>query len=259
MKIRTLIVDDEPLARERVRVFAEEEPDLEVAGECGDGAAAVEAIEALRPELVFLDVQMPRLNGFEVLEAIDVRPWPVVIFVTAHDTHALRAFEVSATDYLLKPYAQARFRKAVERARLQLKAIRSTGADGPEQGPGVALQALLEQVRPTGRAPRILVRTPDRIVFLKPEEVDHVEAAGNYLVLHAGKERHIVRETMTAMEARLSPAGFLRANRSALINLRRIREVQPLPGGDHCVILQSGARISLTCPLRELQARLDLL
>lgn len=259
MKIRVLIVDDEPLARERVRVFAEEEPDLEVVGECGDGTAAVESIEALRPELVFLDVQMPRLNGFEVLEAIEVRPWPAVIFITAHDTHALRAFEVSATDYLLKPYAQARFRKAVERARLQLRAIRNDGPTASAEGPGAALQALLEQVRPTGKAPRILVRTPDRIVFLKPEEVDHVEAAGNYLVLHVGKDRHIVRETMTAMETKLAPAGFLRANRSALINLRRIREVQPLPGGDHSVLLQTGARISLTCPLRELQARLDLL
>jgi len=251
MKLRVIIVDDEPLARERVRTFLAEEADVEVVAECGDGAEAVTRITDLRPDLVFLDVQMPRLNGFEVLEAIATHALPAVIFTTAHDDHAIRAFEVSAVDYLLKPFKQPRFQKALERARGQL---RTTQGAVPEP----QLANLLAHVREaTGSGPRVLVKSPDRILFLKPEEIDHVEACGNYVVLHAGKERHIVRETMTAMEARLDSAGFMRINRSVILNLSRIRELLPLAAGEYAVVLKSGLRLNMTCTLRDLQARLN--
>ena len=251
MKLRVIIVDDEPLARERVRTFLAEEADVEVVAECGDGAEAVTRITDLRPDLVFLDVQMPRLNGFEVLEAIATQALPAVIFTTAHDDHAIRAFEVSAVDYLLKPFKQPRFQKALERARGQL---RTTQGAVPEP----QLANLLAHVREaTGSGPRVLVKSPDRILFLKPEEIDHVEACGNYVVLHAGKERHIVRETMTAMEARLDSAGFMRINRSVILNLSRIRELLPLAAGEYAVVLKSGLRLNMTCTLRDLQARLN--
>lgn len=251
MKFRTVIVDDEPLARERVRTFLAEEKDMEVVMECADGAAAVKAIEELTPDILFLDVQMPRLNGFEVLEAIDATKLPVVIFTTAHDDHAIRAFEVSAVDYLLKPFKQPRFKKSLERARLRLGEAKGNTADP-------ALATLLSHLREgTESAPRILVKSPDRILFLKPGEIDHIEACGNYVVLHAGKERHIVRETMTAMEARLSSAGFMRINRSVILNLSRIRELQPLAAGEYAVVLKSGVRLDMTCSLRDLQARMN--
>ena len=250
MKIRTLIVDDEPLARQGIRSFLAAEPDVEVVGDCADGAEAVKLIGQLRPALVFLDVQMPRLNGFEVLEALPPDYLPVVIFMTAHDEHAIRAFDVSAVDYLLKPCKPARFKKALQRAREQLQAKTGSGADSRL----TALMATLQSNASGG--PRILVKSPDRILFLQAGEVDHIEAAGNYLVLHTAKERHIVRETMTQMEARLASAGFMRINRSTIVNLDRIRELQPMAAGEFCVILKSGARVNMTCSLTELQERM---
>jgi len=251
MKIRAIIVDDEPLAREGIRTFLAEEPDVEVVGECADGASAVRAVEKRRPDLLLLDVQMPRLNGFDVLEAIAPEWMPLVIFTTAHDEHAIRAFEVNALDYLLKPFKQARFKAALQRAREQLAARSASGADP-------RLASLLAGLRsPTRGLPRILVKSADHILFLKAEEIDHIEAAGNYLVLHAGKDRHIVRDTMAAMETRLGPAGFMRISRSAMVNLNRIGQVEPLLApGEFCVVLKSGARLNMTCSLSELQRRM---
>jgi two-component system, LytTR family, response regulator len=251
MRIRAIIVDDEPLAREGIRTFLAEEPDVEVLGECADGASAVRAVEQRRPDLLFLDVQMPRLNGFDVLEAIAPELMPLVIFTTAHDEHAIRAFEVNALDYLLKPFKQARFKTALQRAREQLAARSASGADQ-------RLASLLAGLRsPTRGVPRILVKSSDHILFLKAEEIDHIEAAGNYLVLHAGKDRHIVRDTMAAMEARLGPAGFMRISRSAIVNLNRIGQLEPLVApGEFCVILKSGARLNMSCSLSELQRRM---
>jgi two-component system LytT family response regulator len=250
MKIRAIIVDDEPLGREGIRLLLADEPGIEIVAECADGAQAVKAIERHRPDLVFLDVQMPRLNGFEVLEALEPELIPAVIFTTAHDEHAIRAFEVNALDYLLKPFKQARFQKALQRAREQLEARAQPGVE-PH------LASLLASLR-SGAAggPRILVKSPDRILFLKPEEIDHIEAAGNYLVLHSGKERHIARDTMTAMEERLAPAGFMRINRSVIVNLARIRELEPQGPGEYCVVLKSGARFNMTCSFGEFQARM---
>jgi two-component system LytT family response regulator len=250
MKLRAIIADDEPLARERVRSLLAEEQDVEVVTECSNGAQTVKAAQEHRPDLLFLDVQMPRMDGFEVLEALSPQDLPVVIFMTAHDEHAIRAFEVNALDYLLKPFTEGRFRKAVQRAREQTrKDVR--GKSNPELG------ALINHVHATAPGGgRILVRTPERIVFLRPDEIDHVEAAGNYVVLHAGKERHIVRETTAAMEARLVPSGFMRLSRSVIVNLNRVREVQPLGPGQYSVLLKNGTRLDMTCSLNELQSRL---
>lgn len=251
MKVRVIIADDEPLARERVRSLLVDEPDLEIVAECSNGGQTLKTIQDLRPDLLFLDVQMPRLNGFEVIEALDPTQIPVVIFTTAHDEHALRAFEVNALDYLLKPFKPERFKKALNRAREQLE-------KGPGRIPESQFTGLLRHVHaaaPSGG--RILVRSPDRIVFIKPEEIDHIEAAGNYVVLHAGKDRHILRETTVAMEARLTPAGFMRISRSAIVNLARVREVQPLGPGQYCVLLKNGARLDMTCSLSDLQDRLS--
>ncbi len=251
MKLRAIIADEEPLARERVRSLLADEPDVEVVAECSNGSQTLQAAQEHKPDLLFLDVQMPRLDGFEVLEALGPEEVPVVIFMTAHDDHAIRAFEVNALDYLLKPCTEARFRKAVQRAREQLQ----RNARGK---PDARLGELLHHVHATAPGGgRILVRSPERIIFLKPEEIDHVEAAGNYVVLHAGKERHILRETTAAMEARLEPAGFMRISRSAIVNLARIREVQPLGPGQYSVLLKNGTRLDMTCSLAELQARLS--
>jgi two-component system LytT family response regulator len=245
-----MIVDDERLAREGIKTFLAEETDVEIVGECADGEAAVRAVEERRPDLLFLDVQMPCLNGFDVLEAISPELMPLVIFTTAHDEHAIRAFEVNALDYLLKPFKQARFKIALQRVREHLKA-RTAGADP-------RLASLLAGLQVPARGGlRILVKSPDHILFLKAEEIDHIEAAGNYLVLHAGKDRHIVRETMAAMEARLSPAGFMRISRSAIVNLNRIGQLEPLVApGEFCLILKTGARLNMTCSLSELQRRM---
>ncbi len=251
MKIRAIIVDDEPLAREGIRTFLAEEPDVEIVGECADGASAVRAVEQSRPDLLFLDVQMPRLDGFDVLEAIAPELAPLVIFTTAHDAHAIRAFEVNALDYLLKPFKQSRFKTALQRAREQLAGRSATGGDP-------SLASLLASLRvPARRAPRILVKSPEHILFLKAEEIDHIEAAGNYLVLHAGQSRHIIRDTMAAMEARLDAAGFMRVSRSAMVNLNRIAQLEPLLApGEFRVILKSGARVNMTCSLAELRRRM---
>jgi two-component system LytT family response regulator len=250
MKIRAIIVDDEPLAREGVRIVLAQEADVEIVAECADGTQAVKAIEELKPNLVFLDVQMPHLNGFDVLEALDPQDIPAVIFTTAHDEHAIGAFEVNAVDYLLKPFKPERLRKALQRAREDLN---KTAAHGGE----TQLARLLAGLRNGGASgPRILIKSPERIVFLRPDEIDHIESAGNYLILHAGKERHIARETMTAMEARLASAGFMRISRSIIINLSRIRELTPIGAGEYCVILKNGGRFDMTCSLTELQERL---
>lgn len=249
MKLRAIIADDEPLARERVRSLLAAEPDLEVVAECANGAQTLKATQEHRPDVLFLDVQMPRLSGFEVLEALEWDQVPVVIFTTAHDEHAMRAFEVNALDYLLKPFTEARFKAAVQRARDQL-------GKGGRHRPDPQIAALLTHLHAASPRGRILVRTPTRIVFLRREEIDHVESAGNYVVLHVGKETHIVRETTAAMEAQLVPAGFMRINRSAIVNLAQVREVQPLGPGQYSVVLKNGTRLEMTCSLSELQSRL---
>jgi two-component system LytT family response regulator len=249
MKLRAIIADDEPLARERIRSLLAGESDVEIVAECSNGPQTLRAAQEQRPDLLFLDVQMPRLNGFEVLEALEPDQIPNVIFTTAHDEHAIRAFEVNALDYLLKPFTEARFKMAVQRARSELE-------KSNERQSNRKFTALLNHVHAANPGGRILVRSPERIVFLKPEEIDYAEAAGNYVVLHAGKERHILRETTSAMEGRLAPAGFMRISRSVIVNLAHVREVQPLCPGQYSVLLKNGTRLDMTCSVGELQTRL---
>ncbi len=219
---------------------------MEVVAECSDGAQALRETQKRRPDLLFLDVQMPRLNGFEVLEALSPGPMPVVIFTTAYDEHAIRAFEFSALDYLLKPFTEARFKMSLQKARALLKRMGRSSDEA--QGKAGQLQASA-----VGEG-RIFVRSAERILFLKPGEIDRVEAAGNYVVLHSGKEQHILRETISAMEGRLAPAGFMRISRSLIVNLACICEIQPVSSGRYSLLLKSGVRLDMTCSLSELQA-----
>ncbi len=252
MKIRALIVDDEPLARERIRTLLEKESDFVVAGECASGTEAVAAMRKERPDLVFLDVQMPQMNGFDVLRELGKDDLPEVIFVTAFDQHALAAFEVHALDYLLKPFKQARFREALDRVRQHLE----------NKQAGAASKRLLEMLGHRSAEPagltRLAVKSNDRIVFLKPAQIDYIESAGNYAVLHVGTESHILRETMTSLEGKLAADQFLRISRSALVNVERIKELQPLFKGDYVVVLQDGTRLPMSRPLREIQAHLKI-
>lgn len=245
MQIRTLIVDDEPLARERLRKLLQAEPQVEVAGECGDGAQALEAIRAQKPDLVFLDIQMPELDGFGVLEALRGEKLPEIIFVTAYSQHALRAFEFHALDYLLKPFDRERFRIALDRARTRLAHARSGDLNQK-------LTALLAEIRPEPKPPDLLaIKSGGKVVFVRTADVDWVEAADNYVNLHVGNESHMLRETMASFEGRLDPKRFMRISRSALINLERIKELQPMFHGDYTVILRNGVRLSMSRGYRE--------
>jgi two-component system LytT family response regulator len=238
VKLRVLIVDDEPLAREKLRTLLQKEPDVEIAGECRDGAEAVTAIARITPDLVFLDVQMPEVDGFGVLEALPPRALPAVIFVTAYDRYALKAFEVHALDYLLKPFDRARFQKALFRARAELERDRRGGALDQR------LRALLKdlnQKRPY--AQRLVIREAGRVFFLRVEELDWIEAAGNYARLHAGGDTHLMRETMKALETRLDPDRFVRIHRAAIVNLDRVKELRPGFRGEYVVVLKGGREI----------------
>jgi two-component system LytT family response regulator len=250
-KIRTLIVDDEPLARERLAGLLANEPDVEIVAQCRDGEEAVTAIVDHEPDLVFLDVQMPQMNGFEVIEAVGGDRMPLVIFVTAYDQHALRAFQVRALDYLLKPFDRERFNDALERARRQVER-EETGDLGRR------LLALVKDLRrDQPRAERLVVKSGGLLFFLRADEIDWVEAAGNYVRLHVGTTSHLLRETMNAIESRLDPEKFFRIHRSRIVNMERIQELQPWLNGEYAVLLRTGTRLTLSRGYREkLQERL---
>ncbi len=238
MKVRTLVVDDERLARERLLKLLRAEPEIELAGEAANGREAVKLIREAKPGLVFLDVQMPELDGFGVLAELTDAERPAVIFVTAFDKFALRAFDVHAIDYLLKPFDKERFQTALRRALDHL--ARKQPNEIHEQ-----LSALLSEIRPAQASDRIAVKGDGRVVFVKTSDVDWIEAADNYVSLHAGKESHLLRETMTALEARL-PKQFLRISRSTMVNTERIKELQPLFHGEYAVILRDGTKLTLS-------------
>ena len=245
MTIRTLIVDDEPLARQRLRRLLEADPDIAILGECGDGQQAVTDLRELRPDLVFLDVQMPALDGFGVLQALGGTTLPAVIFVTAHDRYALKAFEVHALDYLLKPFDKARFAAALERAKTQVR-----------QGNAVALNERLQELlqHAPSRHPgsqRLMIKSAGRIYFVRTDDVDWIEAAGNYVRLHVGKEDHLLRESLTALEKKLDGLRFVRIHRSTIVNLARIRELQPVFHGDYVIILHDGTELALSRSCRD--------
>jgi len=221
---RVLIVDDEALARERVRTLLSSAPGVTVVGECSGGREAVEAIIAERPDLVFLDIQMPDLNGFEVLEAVAPEWLPAVVFVTAHDEYALRAFDVHAIDYLLKPIEPERFTRALGRAR---------AAGG---------QKLLDLLDAVGT--RLVIRAKGKISLLDPAEIDWIEADGKHARLHVGRETHVIRQQLKRLEQRLAPHGFVRVHRSAIVNVDRIKELEPWFHGEYVVILKDGAKLT---------------
>lgn len=248
--IRTLIVDDEAPARARVRRFLSAEKDIAVVGEAANGEEAIRVICELRPQLLFLDVQMPPPDGIAVLRAVRDEWLPCTVFTTAHAAHAVEAFELHAIDYLLKPYTQDRFTAALNRIRKQLVSADTTGHDARVAG------LVDEAAAAAGPAERFLVREGERYRVVRTIDVDSVEAAANYVVLHARDGNHILRRTLSAMEADLDPREFFRVNRSCLVRLSCIREVQALAAGEHVVFLHSGAKFSLTRGLRDLQAKL---
>jgi len=243
--IRTLIVDDEPLARERIRALLSRESDIDVIGECREGREAVEVIRRDKPALLFLDVQIPELDGFEVVKSLGDHEMPVTVFVTAYDQYALQAFEVHAVDYLLKPFDEERFKKALDRARQTIQA---------ENGSGFSekLLALLQDLKtPQAFLERIVVKNAGRLFFLCADEVDWIESSGNYVCLHVGHESHLLRETMSGLEERLDPARFVRIHRTAIVRIDQIKELHPLFHGEYEVVLREGTRLTLSRGYRD--------
>ena len=252
--LRVLVVDDEPLARSGVTALVRQDPELLVVGECGDGASAVEAVRRLRPDLLLLDVQMPELDGFAVLQRLDRGELPAVIFITAYDQFAVGAFDVHALDYLVKPFDDARFAEAIARAKT---AIRTARAGGLSE----RLAGLLEQL--AGGAPaegwlgRIVVKTGGRVVLVRVEDIDWIEAADYCVKLHVQGKVHVLRESLLTLESKLNPARFFRIHRSGIVNLDRITELQPFFKGEHLVLLKDGSRLKLSRGRRrELETRL---
>jgi two-component system LytT family response regulator len=235
--IRAVIAEDEPLGRERLRALLEDFPEIQIVKECSNGREAVTSIVRLKPNLLFLDVQMPEMDGFEVLEAIASDEMPAVIFVTAYDQYAVRAFQLHALDYLLKTFDRDQFAKAVRRA---ISEIIHRQYQFRER-----LSALLEDVGNRRGPTRIMIRSGGRILFLRTDEIDWIAAEDNYVGIHVGRDTYLLRNTMASMEERLDPTMFLRIHRSTIVNLDRIRELKPLFHGDYSVLLQDGTKLTL--------------
>jgi len=240
MTIRALVVDDEKLARDRLIGFLAKLQGVEVVGQATNGVEAVESIQREKPDLVFLDVQMPGMDGFEVIDTVDQSALPAVVFVTAHDAHALRAFEIHALDFLLKPFDQTRFEKALDRARGHLNVDRSNGG-----GLDPRLVSLLEELHEERKySERLIVKSGGRVFFVRTEEIDWVEASGNYVKIHTKNDAHLLRESMKNMESRLDPKTFVRIHRSAIVNIDRIKELEPWFHGEYIVIMRDGTRLT---------------
>lgn len=244
-RIRALVIDDEPIARLRVVSLLESETDIDIVGECADGPRAVTAIQELSPDLVFLDIQIPELDGFEVARTVGPAHMPVVVFVTAYDEYALQAFEVHAIDYLLKPFSVERFKRALTHAREQIGRRRATTLN--EQ-----LLALLPDIQKSPARPeRILVKSNGRIYFVRTIDIDWCEADGNYVRLHVGHDTHLVRETMRRLETQLDPNQFARIHRSTIVKIDKIQELQPSFNGEFVVVLRDGTRLTLSRGYRD--------
>jgi len=242
MTIRTLVVDDEAPARRRIRRLLLAEPDIMLAGECGDGASAIQVIAHEHPDLVFLDVQMPEQDGFDVLKAIPARELPAILFVTAFDRYALRAFDVHAVDYLLKPFTAERFRTALDRARQRLA----------RRVPDVGLSELAESIRSRpSYLTRVVVKSGSRSIVVDLASVDWMEAADNYIRLHVQSREYLLRETLAALEERLDPDRFVRIHRSAIVTVDRVATLTPLSHGDAEVVLRDGTRLTASRTWRD--------
>ncbi len=243
-RIRTLIVDDESLARDRLRQLLQKEPEIEIIGECADGRMAVAMIEKEAPDLIFLDVQMPELDGFGVVEALGTDARPVIVFVTAHDKFALRAFEIHAVDYLLKPFDRERFQKALRRALEQVKHRESSTLIERQA-------AVIASLKTPPTDERLAVKSGGHVVWVKLDEVDWIGSADNYAELHVGAKSHLMRETLAALEARLDPNKFVRISRSIIVNAKRIKELKRLFYGGCEITLQSGTKLTLSRRYRD--------
>jgi two-component system LytT family response regulator len=252
MKLRALIIDDESIARRRLRRFLDADTDVDVIGECGDGEAAVEAIRNERPDLAFLDIQMPEMDGFEVASRVGLERMPVTIFVTAYDQYALRAFEAHAIDYLLKPFGKTRFEEALGRAKQHI-------AGGLNQEALSRVVAMLGTAASQKSYPdQLPVNHHGHVVFVNIAEIDWIEAAGNYARLHAGSRQFEVRETLTSIANKLDPLTFMRIHRSTIVNVRRIKEIHPWFGGHHLVVLNDGRELRMSRYQREVARRLGV-
>lgn len=249
--ITTIIVDDEPLARRNIRLLLKDDPEIEIAGEAGSGREALSLIRKHSPDLVFLDIQMPEMDGFGVLENLEATQLPVIVFVTAFDQYALKAFEFHALDYLLKPFDDARFTKALAKVKLQVeqKELKDLSErlvallEGREQRP---------EEQPRARyVSRLLIKSAGRVFFLKTDEIDYIQAEDYYVKLHVGRKGHLLRETMNEMEAKLDPSKFLRIHRSSIVNIERIREMQQHFNGEYIVLLHDGTELKLSRSRRE--------
>lgn len=241
--IRAVIVDDEPLGRTVIREMLRGDAEIVLVGECGNGHEAIELLNQSPPDLLFLDVQMPEVDGFDVLNALD--ELPLVVFVTAYDQYAVRAFDVHAVDYLLKPFDRERFSRAVQRAKEQLRRAQQHAVNE-------RILALLEAQKAQTRClERLVIKNNGRVFLLKTADVDWIEAEGNYVKLHVGSVTHLLRETLTNLEAQLDPQRFARIHRSQLVNLDRIRELQPWSHGEFQVILHDNTQLTLSRSYRE--------
>jgi two-component system LytT family response regulator len=243
--IRVLIVDDEPLAREVLREMLQTDPDVDIVGECANGREAVEAIKELSPDLLFLDIQMPEMGGFEVLNALSEGQTPHLVFVTAYDQYAVRAFEVHALDYILKPFDRERFEASWHRAKAQLQRERNGGVEQK-------ILSLLEDLKAgTKYLERLVIKSSGRIYFLETNEIDWIQAEGNYVSVHTGKKSHLLRETISSLENQLDPKKFLRIHRSAIVRIDRIKELQPWFHGEYHIILHDGTQLTLSRNYRD--------
>jgi two-component system LytT family response regulator len=246
-RIRAIIVDDEPAARRGVRLLLERDSAIEIVGEAGTGDEAAELMRREKPDLAFLDVQMPGSNGFEALQQVGAAAAPAVIFVTAYDEHALRAFEVNAVDYLLKPYDDVRFSAALQRAKEEVRRRQLDRVNA-------RLSQLLDYLQQSSAAnattenpgERILIKSSGEIFFLKAEEVDWIEAEGDYMKFHVRGRAHLMRETMARLEARLDPKRFIRIHRSTIVNIDRLQKLSPSFAGEYAVVLHDGTRLKLS-------------
>lgn len=241
--IRVLLVDDEPLAREMLREMLQGDPQVDIVGESCNGREALEAIHTHAPDLIFLDVQMPEVGGFEVLASLDRAQIPYVIFVTAYDQYAVRAFEVQALDYLLKPFDQERFDVSWQRAKTQVLRDRNGGGGHMDQ----RILALLEEMKAGNTyLQRLVIKAAGRIYFLETGEIDWIEAEGNYVSVHSAKKSHLLRETISSLESQLDPKKFVRIHRSSIVRLDFIQELQPWFHGEYRVILHDGTQLTLS-------------
>jgi len=241
--VRVVIADDERLARQKMRILLEAEPSIAVVAECQDGRQTVSAISCLRPDLLLLDIQMPDLDGFQVLNQIPPEEMPLVIFTSAYDQYAIRAFEAHALDYLLKPFDQERLHQAIERARMDL--LKSGNREFTNR-----LMELLARLKagapgqPGEPQDRLVIKAKGRVIFLDLNEIDWVEAAANYVRLNVGKESYLLRETISRTSERLNPSEFIRIHRSTIVNVRKIKELIPVNSGEYVVVLKNGKELS---------------